>query len=117
MWKPGSTIDPEFIAENDVFAAIEKEEIIGFYALVQDGENFQLEHLWIKPAFIGGGIGRSLFHHAADQARNLGADILTIESDPNAEAFYRKMGAELVGEMIGEIDGMERRLPLMKIVL
>ena len=30
-------------------------------------------------------------------ARELGATVLTVDSDPHAEEFYRAMGAEVIG--------------------
>jgi hypothetical protein len=36
-----------------------------------------------------------------------------IESDPNAEEFYRRMGARRAGENVYEMDGQERVLPLL----
>ena len=38
-----------------------------------------------------------------------------IVSDPNAEGFYRKMGAYRVGETISEIDGQPRILPRLAV--
>jgi GNAT superfamily N-acetyltransferase len=53
----------------------------------------ELEHLWVSPEHIGTGIGRALFDHAVRRAAALGATTLSIEADPNAEGFYRRMGA------------------------
>ena len=60
---------------------------------------------------MGRGIGRALFEHAVEQARRLGSHALKIESDPNAEGFYKRMGAHRVGETITAIDGQRRELP------
>ena len=38
---------------------------------------------------------------------------MEIEADPNAEGFYRRMGARRVDEIVYEIDGRERVLPLL----
>jgi hypothetical protein len=40
-----------------------------------------------------------------------------IEADPNAEGFYKRMGASHVGEIVYEIDGRERVLPLLAMYL
>ncbi len=72
----------------------------GFYALVERGSKVELEHLWVLPEHIGTGIGRALFDHAVRKAAALGATILSIEADPNAEGFYRRMGARRVGENV-----------------
>lgn len=73
----------------------------------------ELDHLWVLPERIGSGIGRSLFEHAVHRASALGAEVLEIESDPNAEGFYRRMGAERIGENVFEIERQRRTLPLL----
>jgi hypothetical protein len=40
---------------------------------------------------------------------------IEIVSDPNAEGFYRKMGAHRIGESVSEIDGQPRRLPRLTV--
>ena len=40
-----------------------------------------------------------------------------IESDPNAQGFYERMGATKVGEVAGEANGQPRILPLLTIDL
>jgi len=40
---------------------------------------------------------------------------LGIEADPNAEGFYRRMGARRVGEIVYALDGRERVLPLLTV--
>jgi hypothetical protein len=57
--------------------------------------------------------GRALFDHAIRRAASLGAEVLGIESDPNAEGFYRRMGATRVGEIDYPIDEQRRALPLL----
>jgi hypothetical protein len=54
-----------------------------------------------------------LFDHAVRRAAALGAKTLSIEADPNAEGFYRRMGARRVGENVYEIEGHRRELPLL----
>ena len=93
-----------------------------FYALVlwpaAAGElRAQLDHLWLRPDRIGRGLGRALFEHAVATARQLGAADLFLEAEPNAEPFYRHMGARRTGERIGEIEGQTRVLPLMELDL
>ena len=88
-------------------------EPVGFYALVGEGCRIELEHLWVLPKRMGTGVGRALLEHAAGRAADLGAETLGIEADPNAEGFYRRMGARRVGETTYELDGQERILPLL----
>jgi hypothetical protein len=37
-----------------------------------------------------------------------------VESDPNAEGFYHKMGARLIGQVPAGVLGSERTLPLLE---
>lgn len=117
IWKDSLTITPEFIESNEVYLAESDEKILGFYALILDGEKVQLEHLWISPENIGGGIGKKLMADAIEKAKLLGANFMEIESEPNAENFYRKQGAVKIGESKSEIEGHERILPIMRIEL
>jgi GNAT superfamily N-acetyltransferase len=73
-------------------------EPIGFYRLTGEPPRGELEDLWIEPSAIGHGDGRRLFEHALRTAAKLGFETLTIEGEPNAEGFYRAMGAVHVGE-------------------
>src|SRR3712207_3444076 len=75
-WRGSLTITPEFVGRNEVYAATLNGEILGFYALVGEGRELQLEHLWVSPERIGTGVGRLLFDHAVRRAASLGAEIL-----------------------------------------
>ena len=67
-------------------------------------------------SLIGSGVGAALMTHATAEAKRHGATTLRIESDPNAEAFYLRMGAKRVGEVpSGTEPG--RLLPLLQLVL
>jgi GNAT superfamily N-acetyltransferase len=113
QWREQLTITPQFVAANETFAAVSNEQIIAFHALRETAETFRLEHLWVLPEQIGHGIGRLLFTHAAERAAARGARSLTIEADPNAEPFYRHMGAVRFGVLASEVDGQRRELPLL----
>lgn len=55
-----------------------------------------LEHLWVEPGSMRGGVGSELFRHAAERARALGAAVMEWEAEPNALGFYAKMGGRRV---------------------
>lgn len=112
-WREQLTIRPDFIAENETFAAIISRQSVAFHALVETANAFRLEHLWVLPNWIGQGIGRALFRHAAERAAARGALNLTIEADPKAEPFYRRMGAVRSGVIETQIDGRRRDLPVL----
>jgi GNAT superfamily N-acetyltransferase len=112
-WRESLTITPDFVRLNEVYGAVVEGEMVGFYALAGRGHKIELEHLWVAPEHIGTGVGRALFEHAVRNAGSLGAEVLSIEADPNAEGFYRRMGARRVGEISYPIDGQRRVLPLL----
>lgn len=113
-WRDVLTMRPKFVAANIAYAAMEEDRAIGFYLLTTEANGMHLDHLWLLPEAIGRGVGRALFEHAAAQARALGFHTIKIESDPNAEGFYQRMGAKRVGTRVSEIDGGTRELPLLE---
>ncbi len=113
-WGDSLTMRPEFIAANVAYCATEDDRVVGFYVLTTENDGLHLDHLWIIPAAMRRGIGRVLFEHAVHQARAAGFDSIRIEADPNAEGFYRRMGARRAGMNVSEVDGEKRELPLME---
>ena len=114
QWREQLTITPEFITAHETFVAEVDREILGFHDLVETPESWRLEHLWVLPKAIGRGVGRSLFDDAVTRAAALGALCLTIEADPNAEPFYKHLGAVRTGAVRTKIDGRARELPLLR---
>lgn len=117
QWKTDLTITNDFIANNEMFVAIVNDEIAGCGALVIEGKQAELEHMWVQPKHIGSGVGRALFATLRERARELKVSGLEISSDPNAEGFYERMGATRIGEVRSQIYGQPRSLPRMKIEL
>ncbi|MEK6304495.1 MAG: GNAT family N-acetyltransferase [Acidobacteriota bacterium] len=113
IWKDALTITTDFILIHEVHVACVDGKIAGFSAVVRANDKVWLEHLWVLPEHIGTGLGKMLFTHAARVAASTGAPALEIESDPNAEGFYRLMGSTRVGEVVSEIEGEKRVLPLL----
>ena len=113
-WRDILTMRPQFIAENVAYCVIEENHAVGFYVLTTEHDGLHLDHLWIVPSAMGRGIGRALFEHATAQARNSGFDSIKIEADPNAEGFYKRMGATRAGTRVSEVDGERRALPLLE---
>jgi len=111
------TIQPQQI-NSDEFEYVVAENssaVIGFYAIVKESSTlFELEALFIDPEHIGQGIGRLLMQHAVASVRKKGGEILVIQGDPNAEAFYLAAGGKQTGDRESEsIPG--RFLPLFEI--
>jgi N-acetylglutamate synthase-like GNAT family acetyltransferase len=116
-WASDLTITPEFIANNEVFVAIVDEAIAGCGALVTGERLAELEHMWIYPEQMGKGVGRALFEHVSRRAGDLGFSELELSADPNAEAFYERMGADRIGEVPADMFGQVRVLPRMRVDL
>jgi N-acetylglutamate synthase-like GNAT family acetyltransferase len=114
-WESDLTISSDFIHDNHVYVAEQNGQIQGFYALIVTGNKAELDHLWVKPAIIGTGIGKELFLDAMERAAALKVIAVEISSDPNAAGFYRRMGASEIGESDASFDGVTRKLPRLKI--
>lgn len=117
QWQPLLTVTSGFVSSHPTFMARVGAETVGFYALADGGSEWELEHLWVEPGWMGRGVGRALFTHAADTAKAAGADQISIESDPFAEGFYLRMGAQRTGERTYDLAGTERILPLLTLHL
>ena len=57
-----------------------------------------LMKLFVEPSALRRGTGKALLVWATDVAKKLGASRLTIDADPDAAPFYRRMGAYDVGQ-------------------
>ena len=57
----------------------------------------ELEALFVKPGYLRQGIGKMLVAHLRNEARLLGIREIRIQGDPNADEFYRYIGAEPAG--------------------
>lgn len=117
IWTPQLTFSSRYFEENEGWVAVLGERSIGFYTLQEENGNACIENLWVLPEFIGKGIGKALFQHAVELARQRGYEILQLVADPNAAGFYTKMGMHKVGEHQYELEGQPRRLPIMEIKL
>lgn len=108
--KDDLTVTERYIESHPVYVVEESDEVIGFYSLSITER--KLDALFIDPNYIGKGIGKLLWSHLLQQAKQLHIEDFTIDSDPYAEAFYLKMGAERIGEIQSTVFP-ERRLPLL----
>ena len=117
-WREILTMRREFIAANVAFIAIDNNAgPLGFYVLTSEDDGIHLDHLWVAPDAMRRGIGKALFEHAKAEARKLEFASIKIEADPNAEGFYKRMGAVRVGTNVSEVCGERRELPLLECIL
>lgn len=108
-------ITEDYVRNWPVYVLVEGSDVIGFYGFRDIDDEPFLCDLWMAPAFIGKGLGKSLWRHAVDVARDAGRDRFLIESDPNAEGFYLKMGAKRIGSIKSKPTG--RMLPLLEMLV
>jgi GNAT superfamily N-acetyltransferase len=110
------TITPARLATEAILVAEGLGRRLGFAAVAVDGDSADLVDLFVEPDQRGSGVGSHLLKAAAETARSSGATRLEIEADPYAEDWYRKRGAERIGEApSGSIPG--RMLPLLELRL
>lgn len=117
QWQTDLTITREFIASHEVFVATINGEIVGCCALAMTDSLAEIEHMWIRPAHMGTGVGRALFEHAKARAVERGGNVLELSADPYAEGFYARMGAKRIGEVRADMNGQSRVLPRMRMEL
>ena len=100
---------PHFVAEAE-------ERILGFYGFEPVEGGIGLDYLFVAPEAIGRGVGTALWNHAVETARRLGHRQLIVVADPNAEGFYRRMGARPVGAQASDLEA-GRLLPVLRFPL
>lgn len=109
---PELTISEEEIAEGKASVAELDGRPVGIYVL-DLAHPPELVALFVEPEFIGKRLGHALLRHAIDRARSAGIESVLIESDPNAEAFYRAHGAVPIGHRTSPTTG--RTLTLLRL--
>lgn len=107
------TPSEEYVANDPVYLAEDDDGgLVGFYGFLHEEGALWLYDMFVAPEAIGTGVGRTLWEHAIEIARKTAEPVFFIESDPNAETFYLKMGAVRNGERIAA--GSGRILPVLR---
>jgi GNAT superfamily N-acetyltransferase len=110
------TFRPEDVERRRLVVADRGGRVVGFYSVDGEPPVGELGNMWVTPSEIGTGLGRVLWRDAMVTAAAAGFEYLEIDADPNAEGFYRKMGAERVGETAsGSVPG--RMLPQLRVTI
>ena len=117
LWIPQLTFDAAYFERNESWAAEADGLPVAFYTLQERDSHAWIENMWVSPLYIGKGIGRGLFDHAVELARERGYTFLQLEADPNAVGFYERMGMRKIGGHEYELDGRPRVLPIMEMYL
>jgi hypothetical protein len=111
IWRSKLTFGSEYISNNTVKLVTKDSKTIGFYALTKDPID-ELDHFWLLPEAIGLGMGSRVFEQILTDCKSLAIKEFVIVSDPDAQGFYLKKGAVVVGEVFSE--AQRRMLPKLK---
>ena len=114
-WATSVDLTDAGLRAKDFYVAEIAGSAVGWAALVPGDVACWLDDLWIEPEWIGRGVGRLLFQHAAGRARELGATRMEWEAEPNALGFYEKMGGRYARD--SEPSAWGRVNPIMSVEL
>ncbi|MNC29697.1 putative acetyltransferase [compost metagenome] len=125
-WEKELTITKEYIASNLVYLARVGDEVAGYFSICRVESDFWsgkvfvnkgywLEHIFIRPEFMGRGIGKELIQLSKEVCREHRIEKLHIFSDPFAKGFYTKIGARYVRESESSIEG--RQIPVFELLI
>ena len=92
------SLEPRDLELTSIAVAEHGGKPIGVAQLKVVDDEADLLKLFVDPNALRSGTGKALLAWATDVARKLGATRLTIEADPDAAPFYRRMGAYDVGQ-------------------
>jgi GNAT superfamily N-acetyltransferase len=114
IWSKSLTITPAYIENQTVYKLVNETEIVGYYSFFYEDEHtVKLDNLFILPEYIGKGLGRMLMNDFLILVKRTKANKIILDSEPNAEMFYAKLGFVKVGEI--ETSIKNRYLPVMEL--
>ncbi|HEY1194463.1 GNAT family N-acetyltransferase [Flavobacterium sp.] len=115
-WSNNLTITEDYIEKNPVFNLVEENQIVGYYSYLKKEDNqVKLDNLFILPEYIGKGFGSFLMDDFLERMRNEKYKKIILDSEPNAEQFYQKIGFVKIGEF--ETSIKNRFMPIMEMSL
>ena len=115
-WNNNLTISAAYIETNCVFTLVNDNKIIGYYSyIIKEEKNVILDNLFILPEYIGKGFGKYLMTDFLNRMKNEKFEKITLDSEPNAENFYLKIGFKKIGEF--ETSIKNRFMPIMEMSL
>lgn len=115
LWEDQLTFTSTDLKNNWSCGAYIEERLVGFVTFSQKENIAEIDNLWVLPEFMNQGIGGNLMAKALLAAKNNQLEKVRIESDPNAESFYKKFGAVRVG--LVDSQPKPRKLPVLEIKL
>ncbi|TPD71262.1 GNAT family N-acetyltransferase [Flavobacterium microcysteis] len=113
-WRNDLTITQDYIENNETFKLIVDDEIIGYYSILKlENKIIKLDYLFLLPKFIGKGYGKFLMNHCIKKAKEINMKKIILDSDPNAELFYKSFGFKTYNQLKTSIEN--RFLPQMEL--
>ncbi|MBD3581919.1 GNAT family N-acetyltransferase [Flavobacterium selenitireducens] len=103
-WRTELTLTHDYVTHNHVVRIFFHHELIGFYAII-DGENTELDHLWLLPQYMRKGFGSLIFADIRRTVATLGKSIFRLVAEPHAKGFYDKMNGVVIGSFESKIPG------------
>ena len=113
-WEDELTINQTHIENHQTFKLVHEDCTIGFCVIEQHGDECHISHMWVIPKYIGWGFGKVLLEESIKRGVHSPCKIM-VESDPNAEGFYKKYGFHTIDQVESYPKG--RYLPVMEKVL
>jgi GNAT superfamily N-acetyltransferase len=96
---PGLTVTLPAITAGGVQVAEQSGDVIGVVEVMSTAlQGIAVIGIFVDPSHWKKGVGRALFEAATRRARTLKAGAIMIYAAPNAEGFYKRMGAIRIGE-------------------
>ncbi len=100
-------LEAEMIADNQVMVAGVGDAIVGFATIVtHEGDDAELEGLFVEPSHWRKGIGTALLHAIEREAVAWDANRLHVLANLEAVQFYEANGFERLGEQRTELGPM-----------
>jgi GNAT superfamily N-acetyltransferase len=85
-------LGPEGLAEGRTYVAEEEGSLVGFATWIETGGVFELEDLFVDPAWRRRGIAGALVDRIAQALRARGVERLEVTANLHAMGFYRAAG-------------------------
>jgi len=113
-WRNDLTITNDYLIEKEVFKLTKQNTLIGYYSFFKiSNKEVKLDNLFIEPRFIGEGFGAILMQDFLQRCKDLNFNRVVLDSDPNAESFYQRIGFKRIGKL--ETSIKDRYLPIMEL--
>lgn len=115
-WTGDLEVSKNYIETNWVYLIKIKNKSVGYYSFQRISRSkVKLDNLFIDPSRIGTGLGKLLMDDFLQRVKRLNFEIITLDADPHAEAFYSKFGFKTIDQLPSSVSG--RTLPVMELRL